>query len=982
MRVFPVLFAFFLALAPLHSRAQSFLELAGLSPDTEYQQMETAHFKLVFEKGYESFTLKAAAAFEHAHSILQPILKWKPRQKTTVLIADNEDAANGFALPSLRVGMVLIATPPDAWFSTSYTEDWIKLLVFHEYTHFLNIDATSGLMEGLRVFFGDVIRPNGLWPAWMLEGLATYFETRTARMGRGRSPYYEGILRSLVNENRLDSSKKEAITLDRVNGEHPYFPGGEIPYLFGYHLWNQFSKDTRNGDRNQSDSKMGELSIHTSSKIPFFINSHLQEVRGRTWSDYWSQFVVETKERMTRQIREIRKAGETPGQVIARSDYSVIGGTFSPDGKWLAYTESSMMDRARLVLKNLATGKKFRLEEKLLGAGMAFTPDSRYLLFSALYRMKSYQLFSELFAYELSSGKIHEMSSGLRAKDPAISPDGRSIAFLRSGKGSQTLEVADWVVDSQGPALKNIRTLVRPRDFSILSGPAFNGNHGVIFSEQTLGSGQSDLKEAPLAGGEVRTLLADGFLNRYPVTYGGKLYFASNRSGIENIHLLQAGKSIPVTQVLGGAIFPSFSKDGLLHANSLNAEGYQLVRFGIPTPIRIPSPPALPDAPPPIQEALPPSPPVPPGQFSLGAYSPGSSLAPRQWTPLASLAYDPISGGSLSGFLLGFDATGKHQYLVAAGYNTLPATVDASLSYTYSGFRPILDLTASRSTLNITPTDYRDHMNAVLTASYPLFWVRSNLRPSLYAFAARYRIERTSDGTPLDVPDFQYRNPLVPGLGASLVFSDARKTRLGFMNEIGNEVRLQLESRFNTLQDSLGRYLFSWSHFESLGSNHVIQTRTRWIGTTRSSDSALTSSKVAGKSIDSLLDRGTGTALTQLAFRGYPALGASIRQAGSLGLEYHFPLLRSFRGVGTMPAFLKQTHGFFFGDANYVEDVQIGGLRYGSLLMPAWGLGVGTDTQMLLRLPLRFNVEFQRGTRPEVLGESRVFFTIEADSLF
>jgi hypothetical protein len=202
------------------------------------------------------------------------------------------------------------------------------------------------------------------------------------------------------------------------------------------------------------------------------------------------------------------------------------------------------------------------------------------------------------------------------------------------------------------------------------------------------------------------------------------------------------------------------------------------------------------------------------------------------------------------------------------------------------------------------------------------------------------------------------------------------------MNEIGNDLKLQVEGRFNTPQDVLGRYLLSWNHYESPGANHVIRTRARWMGTTRASDTTLTTSKVAGKDADNWLDRGTGTGLSQLSFRGYPALSANVRNAGSLGIEYHLPLIRSFRGRSTLPAFIKQTHGFVFADANFAENLLVAGQRYTSLLMPAWGAGIGTDTQLLLRVPIRFNVEFQNGTRSEALGESRVFFTIEADSLF
>ncbi len=112
--------------------AQNFTELAGLNPSTKYQTVETQNFKITYAEGLEKFTEIAAPLLEDAHATLSPIFKWKPRKKIQVLVIDNEDSANGFALPALRVGVVLNATPPEPWFSTSFSEDWISLLAFHE----------------------------------------------------------------------------------------------------------------------------------------------------------------------------------------------------------------------------------------------------------------------------------------------------------------------------------------------------------------------------------------------------------------------------------------------------------------------------------------------------------------------------------------------------------------------------------------------------------------------------------------------------------------------------------------------------------------------------------------------------------------------------------------------------------------------------------------------------------------------------------
>jgi hypothetical protein len=88
------------------------METAGLSPATQYKTFETQHFEVSYAEGYFDFAEKAVSHLEHAHEVLSPIFQWQPRGKIHVLIADNEDSANGFASPSLRIGIVLIATHP------------------------------------------------------------------------------------------------------------------------------------------------------------------------------------------------------------------------------------------------------------------------------------------------------------------------------------------------------------------------------------------------------------------------------------------------------------------------------------------------------------------------------------------------------------------------------------------------------------------------------------------------------------------------------------------------------------------------------------------------------------------------------------------------------------------------------------------------------------------------------------------------------
>ena len=178
-------------------------EELGLSPFLDWKTLTTDHFRVTFPSGLEELAPVAAKNLEEAHRLLSPVMHWTPRFRTQVLLIDNSDFANGLAAASLRFGMVLWATPPDNWMSIAHYDDWFRLLAIHEYSHILNLDATTGIWAGLRILAGDATLPNALWPSWMLEGLAVTMETAFTRAGRGRSSYYGMILRAAEDSGVL-----------------------------------------------------------------------------------------------------------------------------------------------------------------------------------------------------------------------------------------------------------------------------------------------------------------------------------------------------------------------------------------------------------------------------------------------------------------------------------------------------------------------------------------------------------------------------------------------------------------------------------------------------------------------------------------------------------------------------------------------------------------------------------------------------------
>lgn len=978
------LLALALSLCPILSAqtavAQNFLEFTGLSPYTSYKTFETEHFIFIYQDGFLEFTELAAKHYEHAHTILSPILKWQPRQKTTVVIADNEDSANGFAMPPLRVGMVLIATPPDAWMSTSYSEDWIKLLVFHEYTHMLNIDPTTEWMEGLRILFGDIVRPNGLWPVWMLEGLAVYFETRTSQFGRGRSPYYDSVVRAYYQDGRLGSQKKFGITLDRVNGDFPFFPGGEVPYLFGYHLWNQFAKDQNN------DEKMGDYSLHSSHRIPYFIEWNLENVAGKNWIDYWNSFIAESKTRFSEQLQKVKDQGETKIEWITNAGYSAQGGVISPNGEWLAYSETSKERRAGLYLYNFRTKEKKRIIDKFSGVGMGFSPDGRYLIFSALERYDTYGFFSDLFLYDFQKDEAKIIAHGARAKDPSFSPDGKKITYIKVNKASHQLVSASISIQENKVTLKDTHLAYDASKYSILGSPRFVNENEIVFSQQTLGRGQSDLIITEEKTRISRVLVGDGKMNRFPFPDGkGNLVYVSDLDGIENVYRISLDEKLTtkVSNIFTGVNLPFTGPDGTLYASVMTSNGYEIAKLSESTlPIfKTTQRNAFPSAPVSMTEALV-SPELKFDRNQIRDYSPWSSMVPRQWAPVYQITTGTNQGTAIHGSVLGFDSSFKQQYVLGLHYHFKPKQFDFDLEYTISHFRPIITLSAEAYTHDIGSGDNRDEyrrtQEVMASLSYPIQWTYSSLHPNLYGFLDWRRIYQLETNQRLGSTNFEFARPMVPGYGASLTYSRLERSRLAFMPEEGIELTAIGEARVNGDDFTLYKYLAMATQYIRVGDHSVLKPRVRWLGSSHPTGYERGYAMLEGKSTSDYSSRGVRSSLRRLELRGYSDMVFRNRATGIASTDFHFPVDWLFSGVyNTLPVFLKQMHGFVFGETAYIPSQ-----RYGDLFLPSFGFGLNLETTLFIRAPVTFSAEMHNGTNKNFGGDQLFFFSITSDGLF
>ncbi len=966
----------------------------GLSPYWDWKTIESEHFRVTFPAELLDAARKTTNYYEEAHGFLSKALKWQPRSKVQIVVINNGDQANGLTSALGRLGMVIYVTPPEPFYSTNYYDDWLRLLVIHEYTHFLNMDATQNVYSFLRYIFGDLFLPNTLWPTWMLEGLAVYMETRYTHLGRGRSPLYEMILRAAVDENRLATS--DHVTLDRLNGDYPFHPSGEIPYLFGYQLMNRVAqepvKDELTADLDQplanGEDALGTMSWRSAGRFPFFINGNLENITGKDWYTYWDEWVAETRARVQKQLARITSNPVTSYEKIEQEGLEALGTAASADGQWLAYTMSSPDRRTGLYLRNLGTGEVRRLSDKISGASMSFTPDSKWLLASSVHRVNLYYTWTDLAVYEVSSGNWRWLSDELRARDPDVSRDGTRVVFAISENSYTTLAVADLKRDDHGwPTLGSVRKLPTTGPYDRASTPKLSiDGQKIYYALHRNGRPAEELMAWDLDTDQTTTLISNGHMNRAPTVHpNGDLYFVSDLSGVDNLYRLdvndldrfQVKKTMkevsPVarsphpelaTNLKTGLNFPTFGpttgNDAPAYATVYSARGWNVSRIQLlktavdATDVSIDPPPA-----PRADEKS--SNHAASIDYEARDYSAFPSLLPRQWTLLA-LPY--LNGAYIQTEAAGFDAVDRHNYLVALGYNTSIPKLDYAAIYSNRSFGPTLTLLASERTTGINTNDldiidYTREENYTLTLALPIRWTFSGLTPTFGVNAGR---------TTAYIPGFNptngdvlARSLYVPSADLALYYSNAETSSLAVGNERGRSTAVGTRV-YSTPSRQTWKAAFQGSEFLPLGHHVTLNPSVKGQWTSGFNSGYGPANAVVEGYIPQLFAIGGSGIFDGIKFRGYPERVFYSRSVAVGALDLRFPIFRIFRGIGTYPIFFDNLYGFVFTEATWFPSAT-GAVR----TLPSAGGGLRLSTELPFSIPVTGTLEYHHGLR-EVAG--------------
>jgi WD40 repeat protein len=896
--------------------------ICGKVPGGRWQTLEGENFLVHFTGGSQKLATRVANIAEEVHAKLTRKMEWKPSSRTHIVLLDWHDRMNAWASPLPRNNIRIYPVGPGlSELELTFTDDYLRMLITHEYVHTLCLDMASGVPAFLRKVFGRSMAtvPTAYLPLWMHEGYAVYNETVQTRGGRIRGPYFDMVLRCAVLDGKFNTISQAQAGIDSWPVSTEYIYGG----MFCKYLAGRFGEERLPGIFRRQSSHMGPFVPWLPGEFEMFIialywfafdpvGGKGMQVFGRPYETLWAEWRATLEARYKKQKAEAEKKGLTVVKRLTDTGYRTVEPRFSPDGKHIAYVSRGGDRNAQLRLMD-SDGLNDRLLYQGAVESLSWSPDGKKIVFAMLDYWRGLYLYSDLYIYELESGRLRRLTYGLRARTPAWSPDGKKILFaVNTGRGNSDLAVLDLE-----KAENQVTYLGQPEDFSFYSGCAWSPDgKKIAFVRLAPGSLQRIYTADP--DGSDMQAVTDGRTQDLTPSWsrdGKYLLFTSGRTGIYNIFArsFESGQTVQLTNVLGGALSPSLSPDGrTLTCAAYSADGWDIHTGRVEldkAPAAEPAKATLVELK--YDERA--------RSYEIKGYNALRTLFPTLWAPFF------YSTGEYGAMVAGADILEKHLYTLQLGYNSYIEQPVMRLLYSFEGSKyrgwPLsLNLEAYRLPVLFPElmedaagedVDYWEDQGVVDLSLGATVWrsTETEVKVSLgYEYKGFERLSHLEPGG------------TVPGTGRlssaylAGLFDNSRLYKMGISPADGRNVELTAKSAGSLLGSDyrVNSFRLNWSEYLSLpwARHHVLMARVA---------GGMSDGEVIDKR--SFFQAGGSQAWLPNAdsetfpLRGYETNDFQGMRAAVATLEYRFPLWLIESGPATEPIFFRKLSGYLFVDS-------------------------------------------------------------------
>ncbi|MCE1188077.1 MAG: biopolymer transporter Tol, partial [Ignavibacteria bacterium] len=566
---FLLLLGIFIIQPSLHAQFTDF------HPELNWFSVQGKHCIVHYHEGAERTALTVAKIADEVWSPITSLYDYEP-ETVHFIIKDIDDYSNG--------ATYFFDNKIEIWSSALDFElrgfhNWLRNVITHEFTHMVQIQASLKTKRTLPAVYlqylgyEDERRPNILYgfpnaivsypfamvnmPSWFAEGTAQFM-----RSDLGYDTWdsqRDMILRSYALDNNM-------LTWNQMGVFEKTSLGNESVYNSGFAL-------TRYISQRYGEDKLEKIT-HALGKMKNFTFdaacSDVLGISGRALYDEWSTYVKEDYKTRTAKIKQ----NEVKGEMLFSEGFGNFSPIFWNNSDTILFISNKGQDylgHSAIYMMNVKDKK-----EKLIIGGIRSTlariPGENKIIYAKLTEDNpGWANVHDLFVYDLQLEKETRLTNSMRANQPSISPDGKTIVFTFQKDGTGNL----GIVNNEG---KEFRQITFYQNGEQVFNPIFSPDGKEVVFDFAYSEGR-DICKVSLTSPRVMPLIATKDDERNPVfSKDGRLIYCSDKTGISNLYSynLVSGETKQLTNVLGGAFMPAIDARGNIVYAGYTSGGYKL----------------------------------------------------------------------------------------------------------------------------------------------------------------------------------------------------------------------------------------------------------------------------------------------------------------------------------------------------------------------------------------------------------------------
>jgi Tol biopolymer transport system component len=585
-------------------------------PELEWKTIETDHFFVHYHDGAERTARTVAKIAEDVYEPVTSLYNHKPTQKVSFIIKDYDDIANGAAY---FFDNKIEIYAPSMDFELRGTHNWLRNVVTHEFTHIVQIQTSMKFGRRMPALYLQWMgyeserRPDVLYgypnvvvsyplsgfvvPAWFAEGVAQY-NRKDLRYDFWDS-HRDMILRSYALDGTMLTWEEMGVFGKTSLGNESSYNAG---FAFVVYIAEKYGED-KLAAISRNLATLSEVTIDGAIEraVGKSGGAVYEEWRDRLRADYAARVVpirADLREGVPLVVDssdDVVDPHEIQGNVTmmrpgtcfavqAATGFANMYPAYSSDGAKVAYVSTKGADYfilSSLYVYDFVTRKE-ALVQPGVRTGAAWSPDGTTLYYGKNTRDNPHwSLQFDLYAYSLVTREETRITRGRRAVSPAVSPDGKRLAFVVDADGTSNLAT----VATDGSDFRRVTSFAAGEQ---VYAPHWSPAGDRIIFDYSIKDGRDIASVAP-DGTELRFLVSGPDDSRSSVFTpdGSRVLFASDRTGIFNLYTyeLATGSIRQVSNVLGGAFFPTVNAAGDIIYSAYTSSGYKLYHMTSPAPL-------------------------------------------------------------------------------------------------------------------------------------------------------------------------------------------------------------------------------------------------------------------------------------------------------------------------------------------------------------------------------------------------------------